>query len=248
MIYYDNPINYKNYKIEFKINEIIITNLKYINNKHIKYKIKLKLLLLHEYVKIKRKKRNDEMVNYIKYMINIPLHENIIQDIIKNISKEKEPNNLKFNSTINNNNEIIKYDNILHVDKNNKKINNKLRRKKYIMEYKNLCKVIKIKVIENPKNFKCSKCKVNNCSGYNKIKNNICKFIDYDKNKLYNKEQISFIIAELMKIINIIKNQYVDGIDNIKIYVFHLLNCMKKDNYQNPLFISLKNKLLKEIE
>lgn len=90
MVYNDNPIIYQYYKINFKTDEIIIENLNQ-NNKYIHCKNKLKVLLLYEYIKIKRKK----IVGYIKYMINVPLHENIIQNIIKNMSFVKYEEKLK---------------------------------------------------------------------------------------------------------------------------------------------------------
>lgn len=232
VVYCDNPTIYKNYKIDFKINEINITNLKYINNKYIRCKNKLKILLLYEYIKLKRKSYIN-ISNYINYMINIPLHENIVQNIIRNIKKNKEINNCEKPT--------------ICINENNKKINNKLRKKKYIMEYKVLCSIINIKIIENSNIFKCFKCINcnNNCIRYNKIKNSICKLIDYKNNKIYNKEEIASIVSDLLKIINILKK--ISNIDNIIKYVSHLLYCINQNNYQNACFISLKSKFLKEI-
>lgn len=238
MFYYDNPINYQYYKINFEIEEIIIEKISQ-NNKYIQCKNKLKILLLYEYIKIRRRK----IVNYIKYMINIPLHENIVQNIIKNISYVKNEENIKlkkdkfkfifnYNETISREmyekyrNKYKKHDNVQDIfDKNkninNKMINSKLRKKRYIMEYKILCRIIKFKIIENPKFYESiTKIKINKQINYIKIGNDILKFIDYEQNKLYGIKDITSIIFGLMKIINIIKNILLNLLHVI--YLFYL--------------------------
>lgn len=70
MNYYDNPIIYKNYKIEFKTNEIIITNIN-IKNKYMRCKNKIKLLLLYKYIKFKREKYFYDIGDEINLLLNI---------------------------------------------------------------------------------------------------------------------------------------------------------------------------------
>lgn len=239
MVYCDNPINHKNYKIEFKINEIIITNLKYINNKYIRCRNKLKIIILYEYIKIKRKKY-DEIISYVKYMINIPLHENLIQNIVKNISKNKDQEKNKINKTLNivEKINILNYNNHKNVENiKNKLVNKNYYKKKYIIEYKNLCKIIKIKVINENQNY---------FKHLTKIEKDINKCIDYKLNRYLKREDIIFIVADIKKILDMLEE-----IINIKIvimYVTQLFNCIYESKYQNPLFIIFKNQLLKEIQ
>lgn len=212
IVFGDSIINHKNYKIEFKINEIIITNLKYINNKYVGCKNKIKLILLYEYIKIKRNK-HDKIINYVKYMIYIPLHEKVIQKIVKNISSK------------------------IKEEEKNKLINKKLYKKKYIMEYKNLCKIIKIKVINDNQDY---------FKRFTKIEKDINKHIDYNLNKYLKKKDIIFIISYIKQKLDILEEFL-----NIKIvimYVTELFNCIYKNDYQNQAFIIFKKHLLKEIQ
>lgn len=210
MVYCDNPIIYNNFKIELKINEIVVTNFND-KDKYIRCKNKLKLLLLYQYIKLKNEKVKQKIYDYIKYMINIPLHENLIQDIIKN--------NIKNCS-------------------NNKKINNKLRKKRYIMEYRILCEIIEKEVIIKNKKEKSVKY-------ISKLHINIDDYIDYNKNKICDKTQIMNITGTIKTILHTIKD--IIDIEVVYIYVTQLIICMHDNDYQNPLFILMKDKILKEI-
>lgn len=78
MVYYDNPIKYKNYKIEFKMDEIIVTEFNNIKKKYTRCINKMILLFLYNYVKIKRE-NHEKIINYIFYDVNKEI------DIISNI-------------------------------------------------------------------------------------------------------------------------------------------------------------------
>lgn len=190
MSYYDNPIKNKNYEINFKTNKIIINDLNIIKNKYIRCKNKIKILLLYEYIKMKKR----IFKKTINYMINVPLHEDIIQKIVK----------------INSN--------------------------RHIIEYKILCDVIKKEVIYKYNNyFKCNP----------KISNNIKIYINYDRNKFCNKNEIMNIIIKLKNIIFILKN-FME-IHFIVIYINQFYKCLKENMYQNDGFISIKKMINKTI-
>lgn len=187
MIYCDNPITYKNYKLTFNENKVSIINLKKIKNKYLIFKNKILLLLLYQYIKIKRKKKLEKINKYINYMIKIPLHENIIQKIIKKVTNMHD------------------------------------------FEYKILCNIIKEKVInENTYYFV-------NIKRYN----NINTYINYNKNKIYDKSEIIEILIEIKKIF--FKIQKYINIHIFIIYINHFLKCLFKNTYHDYDFISVKN-------
>lgn len=159
LVYYDNPTIYKCYKIDFKMDKIIVKKID-LKNKYIKYKNKMILLLLYQYIKVKRKK----ISRYIEYMIKVPLHVDIIQNIIQKnkISCENKQN---------------------LINTNNKKKHKKLKKKKYIMEYKGFCIIIKSLVIDkNGNHFRCIP----------DVKKGIDNYIDYNNNKIYDKPHIMY--------------------------------------------------------
>lgn len=130
MIYCDNPIIYKNYNIDFNSNEIIIKRLNFNKNKYKRCKNKMKILLLYQYVKIKK-----EIIENNRYNMEYGILCNVIKKEIIN----KKLKNIRFSILKDDINYINKYisfnENKIYNKKELINIITRIKKIVYILQY-----------------------------------------------------------------------------------------------------------------